>query len=79
MELNNTYAFGWSGNFDVVNIQLNKTLPLLNIKYIPMTEKFVEKSKEIKDIETYYHSCDDQWNSKGNILAEDVIKNFLFQ
>ena len=58
---------------------LNKTLPLLNIKYIPMTEKFVERSKEMKNIETYYLSCDDHWNSKGNILAKDVIKNFLFQ
>ena len=47
--------------------------------FIMKSVKFVERSKEMKNIETYYLSCDDHWNSKGNILAKDVIKNFLFQ
>ena len=58
---------------------LRSELPLLNIKYIPLTEKFVERSQKTNDIETFFHTCDDHWNSKGNYFAKEIIKNSLIQ
>ena len=47
--------------------------------FIMKSVKFVERSKEMKNIETYSHSYYDHWNSKENIFAKDIIKNFIFQ
>ena len=47
--------------------------------FIMKSVKFVERTKEMKHIETYSHSYYDYWNSKENIFAKDIIKNFIFQ
>jgi len=87
----NIYLFIVPTKHDIKRLELNsrkslsklqsyfeKTLPLLGVEYIPMTEKFVEKSKNMKNISMYYHTCDDHWNDTGNALAKDVIKDFIF-
>ena len=38
--------------------------------FIMKSVKFVERSKEMKNIETYSHSYYDHWNSKGNIFSD---------
>ena len=56
---------------------LFEKLPLLQIKYIPLTEKFIEKSIESDNMNDFFHTCDDHWSNKGNAFTMKVIENYL--